>query len=112
MMRAPSLLILVVAALSMLPVGTEAQAPPEFQQAIAKFSTADFAGAIEILRGVTETTPEFPNGWLLLGRSLVNAGQTQEARSALAHALEFPSVAGQAEYYVGLTHAQDGAAYL
>ena len=77
MMRAPILSLLGVSVLLMWPMRTEAQAPPEFQQAVARFSAADFAGAIEILKGVTETTPEFPNGWLLLGRSHINAGQSE-----------------------------------
>lgn len=109
MMRAPLLLTVILGLLLLIPPGTAAQAPPEFQQAVQRFSARDFAGAIELLRGVTETTPEFPNGWLLLGRSLINAGQGAEARAALQHAREFPAIAGQAEYYDGLAYAIDGS---
>jgi len=76
---------------------------------VQKFSVQDFEGAIEILREVTGTTPEFANGWLLLGRSLINAGRAVEAREALKPALGFPTVAGQAEYYVGLSHVVEGS---
>jgi FG-GAP repeat/FG-GAP-like repeat/Tetratricopeptide repeat len=108
-MRVPRLMILCASALLLWPSGTVGQTPPEFRQALQKFSAQDFAGAVEILRNLTEATPDFPNGWLLLGRSLIGIGQGDDARTALEHALQFSSIAGQAEYYLGLSHAQDGA---
>lgn len=82
--------------------------PPGFQEAVQKFQAQDFAGAIKGLLEVTGAAPDFPNAWILLGRSYLATDDTRSAHDAFARAREIPAAAGNADFFDGVTYAAEG----
>jgi hypothetical protein len=100
---------LCVALVLAAPQALAAQTPPaEWPAAVQAFQAGDFAEAIVVLETITESSPDFPNAWLLLGRAYLGNGQTEQARGMFARARSFEAVEWQAVYFEGLSWAEDG----
>ncbi|MEZ4415931.1 MAG: tetratricopeptide repeat protein [Gemmatimonadota bacterium] len=84
-----------------------AQAPP-MQQAVQRLQNQDYAGAVEILQGLTAEQPQNARAWLLLGQAHLGAGAYESARAALAEAEKTPATHWQAYYFTGLSYAAEG----
>lgn len=77
-------------------------------EAVQLIQRRDFDGAVAILERITESEPENPRAWALLGYSLHARGDLERAIAAHLKAAEFDQTAPTAMYNAGLAYALKG----
>ena len=68
----------------------------------------DIKGAQFAFQRVTEANPDFADGWLNIGRALIQEGQTEAAREFVEKALELAPELARTQYFYGLIHKAAG----
>ena len=68
----------------------------------------DIKGAEFAFQCVTEAKPDFADGWLNIGRALIQEGRTEAAREFVERALELGPELARTQYFFGLIHKASG----
>ena len=105
--RFAATVIILVAALS-TPIPASGQADSTIQDARTRLQARDFAGAAEILTGITNRAPDNATAWALLGFALQSQGELDQAIVAHQRAAQFEQTAPRAMYNAGLAYALKG----
>ncbi len=68
----------------------------------------DLKGAEYAFTRVTEAKPDWADGWLNIGRALIQEGQTAEARPFVEKALELGPDLARAQFFYAMIHKTEG----
>jgi tetratricopeptide (TPR) repeat protein len=68
----------------------------------------DLKGAQHAFERVIEAKPDFADGWLNVGRALIQEGQTEAARPFVAKALEINDSLGRSHFFLAMIQKAEG----
>lgn len=106
-----------LATMALLALLAAAPALAGWEEGVAAFKAANYAQAVKEFQAVTQERADWPGGHMMLGRSLLKLGRSEEAVAALRKAYDLnpgdvQSQLALAEAYIGARRYNDAALLL